>query len=295
MQNDMNQVPQGTPVSPNPNYVMPPQPVNTTITVEKKKGNGPKIIIIILAIVVVAVAAYLVYDKVIKKDDKESGEVVENEEEPDDGEVLSDDEALKIGNELLDYAREEYDVIFSEYLKFATADGKYDDEKLVELDDDESGYEITNYDEIMSHYAKGCKHISWDIDDPKAKEESSDCEELLPFVTENGKHYVLAQGISSNILFAYAGDLKIKNKTSNEITYTIDYAYCLTNNDKEDALYYDNFDDTKDEKYKNKCVVSDENGNRTGKLIDPTVYTKDFVIVKEDGSWKIKTYYDDNE
>ena len=273
---------------------------NMGISMPTKKSYNA-LIITILAIVVVAVVAYFVYDKVIKKDekkdDKESGEIVENKETPedsDDGEVLSDAEALKIGKELLDYARENYDVTTSSHLKFATTNGKYDDRKLVELYYDVSGYEITNYDEIMSHYAKGCKQILWDINNPKAEEESHDCEELLPFTTENGKHYVLAQGISSNIAFAYASKFKIKNKTSKEITYTIDYAYCLTTNDNENAVYYDNYNDTKTEKYKNKCVVTDENGNRTGKLINPTVYTKNYVIVKEDETWKIKTYYNDN-
>ncbi len=293
MQNDMNQVPQGTPVSPNPNYVMPPQPVNTTITVEKKKGNGPKIIIIILAIVVVAVAAYLVYDKVIKKDDKkddkESGEVVENEETPEEtpeqpekdietpeeGTVLSDAEALKIGKELFEYTRT-FAFFGSDLVKYATPDGKYPDDDPVDLGEDYGeGFEITNYDEIMSHFAKGCKRVEWDYENPKAQEKEFTCDGAPGLATKNGKHYAIEMYRGSNTSFTNMSDLKIKEKTASKIEFTVDFSFCL--------------DDDTIRNESGKCIVTN-----TEKVVEPTTYTKTFIIVKEDGSWKIQKYYSDN-
>lgn len=241
------------------------------------KNNSKIVLATILAIIAVALATYLVYDKVLNKD-----------------EMLSNDEALKIGNELYAYANGNYGMD-SELIKWATPDGKHpdEDEEPVDLGDDYGdAYEITNYDEIMRHFSKECKRVCWDYTDSKDQESEQSCEKDLPFVTKNDKHYAIDELGGGNVNIAYVGDLKVKNKTSNKITFTIDYAYCYTDNDEETVVYYDQVEETKENK--NKCVVLNEDGDSTGELLNPSVFTKDFVIVKEDGNWKILKYYNDN-
>lgn len=246
-------------------------PVNNSMPA---KGNS-KMIVAILVIAVVALAAYLVYDKVIKKE--------ENTDSKDSGEVLSDEEALKIGNELFEYT---YTLAFfdSDLCKYSTADGKYPtDMDPVDLGDDGEGYEITNYDEIMGHFSKECKKVYWDYEDSDADEEEQTCDGNLGLVTKNGKHYAIDMYRGSNTSLINIGDLRIKNKEQTKIEFSVDYIYCTGDTETEDIASENS-----------RCYVQDENGSTTDKLVDPTTYTKDFIIVKEDGSWKIQKYYNDN-
>ncbi len=249
---------------------------NMETNIPAKKSYSAAIITI-LVVIVVALVAYLAYDKVIKKD--------EVKDDKESGEVLSDEEALKVGNELFEYTWTFAYDFAGDLVKFPTSDGEFSsDLELVYLDEENgSGYEITNYDEIMSHFAKGCKKVYWDYQDSNTKEEEMACEEALPLVTKNGKHYTIDMSRGGNTSFIKMSDLKIKSKEPEKIEFSIDYSYCIGDTQTEDIASENS-----------KCYVLDENDEVTDKLVDPTTYTKNFIIVKEDGSWKIQKYYNDN-
>ncbi len=240
---------------------------NTPTSPITKSSKG--VVVTILIIIVLALSGYLLYDKVLSK--KDTNETKESSE-PSEDDVLTDEEALKIGNELFGYVTN-YGDYYNEN-KYV-----YDDTEELEIDGD-IAYELSNYDEIMSHYAKDCKMVRWSESDVPDGEEEVACESDV-IITKDTKHYYLELMQGDNIYFAFFGKLTVANKTSDKIEFAIDYAYCA------DGTYAD----SDEEEYPNKCLVYDDEGEEVTKTLDPYKVSKPFVIVKEGNDWKVQKYY----
>lgn len=157
--------------------------------------------------------------------------------------LLSDEEALELGNEQWKYASS------------ATFCGEY---KYDNNDQDSDGIAITNFDEVNSHFTND-NLISSKIGGNTAK--SFKEKETANFVYKNGKYYDPSScGRGTDISYMNT-TLKIVDKKENEIKFTATSTYCST---------------------------SVNNSDCTGKT---STTDADFIIKKENGSWKIAKFY----
>lgn len=270
------------------------------------KNNSINILIGVLILAIVLMSGYIVYDKMINKQEQAEGNVSNEKSKSEDvsndsplvdenkdtsnldttpnaADTISNAEALQIGNDLFKYANGIFKNV--KYKEMPTEDN------AVDLGDDYGdAYEITNYDEIVSHFASDCVAAYWSegvkpgidgyYDDPQA------CSEAFNIVTKNGIHYhIPSDPAFDNINFAYFGQLRLISKTADTIQFNINYVYC--GDDYEvTGVYGNNIG-----KNTNKCYVLDNYNKPTDKTVEPIIIAREFVIKKENNSWKIKKYY----
>lgn len=217
------------------------------------KGKGKTIAIVILIILLLGSVGYIVYDKFIKESPKEP--IKEEVKKEAISKVMSETEALKLGEEKYLYARDGLYSCGYKSVKFSTE--RYDDTKLENVAGAEAvvnangGYvKITNLAEIKSNLTDNA-FISWINSD------------LLTIKGDNKGNYYMMTDCGGNPQYkADKKKIEVKDIYENVITYTIKEYFCNT----EDL---------------DKCT-------------DNTLeeYKTTFELSKEDGSWKISAYTD---
>ena len=210
------------------------------------------VLIVILLLLVLGMGGYLVYDKVLSKDEVKENPSVENNKKSSDNEediynTLSNDEALKIGQQLWNYA---YDTLWCKNFNYSS--------ELTNLGDGHQGYEIINYDEVRNNFSNDFVYK-----DESGKTRS--WEERFEQYVINGKVYD-PSGCSRGSDMNYGEtQLSVKSITSNTLIFNSLSTYC------NDVMWNEN-NSCKDEKITKKVE-------------------EDFSLKLVDGNWKISNFY----
>lgn len=178
----------------------------------------------------------------------------DKKDEPDTKKEISNEEIIKKGEELFDYAEmENLHMIY-----------KYVSDEAVDLTDELSGYEISNYEEVRKHFTKECKTIPYLEEGNNNVQKCMDTENVDSTLRKfNDKYYEVNLGRGGNISYINRENLKIKDITDEKVVFEAIYNYCA-----DDAIYDEESD---------QC---ENNGKRYSKKYD-------FIIEKEDNEWKI--------
>ena len=166
--------------------------------------------------------------------------------------IITDEEALKIGSELFDYAERENMHMVYEFVS----------DKEVELSDDLVGLEIKNFSEVENHFTTDCKTRLHNTDKEDNCLDVDDDDNTI--IKYNNSYYEVSvkRGDAS---FADTSSLEIVDKREKQITFKVSYFYC------EDNFYND---DQKECEDGSKMIKEDY----------------DFIIRKENDEWKIDYY-----
>ncbi len=183
----------------------------------EKKSKGKTIVIVILVLAVLGLGGYIIYDKLLNNEVKEPVKTEKKDKIKIEKDILSEDEALKLGKERYEYVR---DGLFLCGYKQV----KYDDSKLFAWN--ENGKQITgdlNYAKITN------------IEDIKAnltEHSFLNWIKALDIKQDGNDYYIYVGGCGIGPDYAYDKfEIKIKDIKTNTITYSIDeYFYIEDNN-----------------------------------------------------------------
>lgn len=205
----------------------------------ENKSKGKVVVIVILVLMVLGLGGYIVYDKVLNKETSEPVKA-EKKDKTSNVNVLSQDEALKLGKERYEYIRE--GLYLCGYKQI-----KWDDSKLFAWTDtgkqttgDLSYARITNIEDIKSNLTTHT-YLNW--------------LKALDIKQEGNEHYIYVGGCGISPDYAYDKfKIGVKDIQENSITYSVDeYFYTSDNNGIVEDI-------NKAEKYTTDFEIVKENG-----------------------------------
>jgi len=183
----------------------------------EKKSKGKTVVIVILVLVILGLGGYIVYDKVLNKEVKEPVKTEKKDKVETKKDILSEDEALKLGKERYEYVRD--GLFLCGYKQI-----KYDDSKLFGWNDngkhttgDLDYAKITNIEDIKSNLTERT-FLNW-IKALDIKQDGSD-------------YYIYVGGCGIGPDYPYDKfKIKVKDIQKDHITYSIEeYFYTMDNN-----------------------------------------------------------------
>lgn len=208
-----------------------------------------KILIVFLILIILGLGGYIAYDKVINKETEEPAKEEKNEVKDN---TISNEEALAMGKEKYEFAREGLYLCGWKQVKYDTNKHySYSDTGMKEVSDG-TGAEyakITNIEDIKSNLTKHA-FIDW-IKSLDIKNFEKD-------------YYINVGGCGISPDYAYDKyNISVKQINEDSIVYSIDEYFYGT----------------------------DDNGISED-LSKATKYTSNFELIKEDNTWKINEFND---
>lgn len=162
------------------------------------------IIIIILLVLVIGLSGYLVYDKLLAEEGKDSNlsEI-----------VLTDEETYNIGNDLYDYG---IDVLWCKEYKYLTYINELGSNEYKYIDN--LGYEILNFEEVKRKFTSD-NLVKHSVSEGYTSFDSQ-------IIKSNDKYYDSSMCGRGADLSYKSTELKISKKESNKITFDAISEYC---------------------------------------------------------------------
>lgn len=182
----------------------------------KKKSNKKNIFIIFLVLIALSLSGYIVYDKVFKKQTVKVKTETKEDLKLVTEYLLTDQEALGIGNYLWNYA---LDTVWCKNFKYSNEE--------TDLGNNLKGFEITNYADVSQYFSKDFTY--------KYKDKDLKFNDIFENHTLNDKYYDINKCNKDKDLTYNKTVLKIRSNELYSVKYTATSIYCGDLQENEDC------------------------------------------------------------